>query len=71
MVIANKEHIIIFQNPLKLMFNKYNKKSKWVKGISIHIFMKNQNSIRCVTILKVMFVLILWLVLEIETPKSN
>jgi hypothetical protein len=45
--------------------------AKWVMGISIHIFTKNQNSIRCVMILKVMCVLILWLVLEIETQKSN
>jgi hypothetical protein len=45
--------------------------AKWVKGISIHIFIKNQNSIRCVMILKVMCVLILWLVLKIETPISN
>jgi len=45
--------------------------AKWVKGISIHIFIKNQNFIRYVMILKVMCVLILWLVLEIETPKSN
>jgi hypothetical protein len=44
---------------------------KWVKGISIHILIKIQNSIRWVMILKVMCVLILWLVLEIETPKSN
>jgi hypothetical protein len=45
--------------------------AKWVKDISIHIFIKTLNSIRCVMILKVMCVLILWLVLEIETPKSN
>jgi hypothetical protein len=45
--------------------------AKWVKGISIHIFNKIQNSIKCVIILKVMCVLILWLVLENEIPKSN
>jgi hypothetical protein len=45
--------------------------AKWVKGISIHIFTKNQNSIKCVMILKVLCVLILCLVLEIETPKSR
>jgi hypothetical protein len=72
MVIVKKEqNKMLFQNLFKLMFNKSNKQCKVVKGISIHIFIKNQNFIRCVMILKVMCVLILWLVLEIETTKSN
>jgi hypothetical protein len=61
----------LFQIPFKLMSINIVNSAKWVKGISIHIFIKNQNSIRCVMILKVMRVLILWFVLEIETPKSN
>ncbi len=72
MVIAKKEkNKILFQNLFKLMFSKYNKQCKVGEGRFIHIFMKNQNFIRCVTILKVMCVLILWLVLEIKTLKSN
>jgi hypothetical protein len=49
MVIAKKEQKeILFQIFKKLMFKKYNNNAKWVKGISIHIFIKNQNFIRCV-----------------------
>ncbi len=55
----------------KLMFNKYNKQCKVGEGHLNSYFLKNKNSIRCVMILKVMCVLILCLVLEIETPKSN
>jgi len=60
MVIAKKEqNKILFQNPFKLMFNKYNNNAKWMKGISIHIFVKNKFFIRCVMIFKIMCVLIL------------
>jgi hypothetical protein len=60
MVIVKKEkNKILFQNPFKLMLNKYINNAKWVKGISIHIFITNQNFIRCVMILKVMCILIL------------
>jgi hypothetical protein len=62
---------IKIQNLFKLMFINIINNAKWVKDISTHIFIKNQNFIRCVLILNVMFVLILWLVLEIETPKFN
>jgi hypothetical protein len=72
MVIAKKEqNKILFQNPFKLMFNKYNKQCKVGEGHLNSYFYKNQNFIRCVMILKIMRVLILWLVLEIETSKSN
>jgi len=41
MIITKKEqNKFLFQNLFKLMFNKYNKQYK-VKGISIHIFIKN------------------------------
>jgi hypothetical protein len=72
MVIAKKEQNKFFFQFLKnwCSINIINN-AKWVKDISIHIFIKNKNSVRCVMTLKVMFVLILWLVLEIETPKSN
>jgi hypothetical protein len=71
MVIIKKEqNKILFQKPFKLMFNKYNKQCK-VGEEHFNFFLKNQNSIRCVMILKIMCVLIYWLVLEIETPKSN
>jgi hypothetical protein len=70
MVMAKKEqNKILFQNLFKLMFNKYNKQCKVGERHLNSYFYKNQNSIRCVMILKVMCVLILWLVLEIETPK--
>jgi hypothetical protein len=62
---------IFFQNPFKLMFNKYNKQCKVGERHLKSYFYNKKNSIRCVLILKVTRVLILWLVLEIETPKSN
>jgi hypothetical protein len=72
MVIVKKEqNNFLFQNLFTLMFNKYYKQCKVGKGISIHIFIKNQNFMNCVMILKIMCFLILWLVLEIETSKSN
>jgi hypothetical protein len=58
-------------NFFKLMFNKYNKQCKVGEGHLNSYFYKNKFFIRCVMILKIMGVLILWLVLEIETPKSN
>jgi len=69
--VKKEQNKILFQNPFKLMFNKYNKQCKAGEGHSIYVFIKNQNFIRCVMILKIICVLILWLVLEIETPKSN
>jgi hypothetical protein len=72
MVIVKKEqNKILFQNPFKFMFNKYNKQFKVGEGHFNSYFYKNQNFIRCVMILKLMCVLILWLVLEVETPNSN
>jgi hypothetical protein len=48
MVITKKEqNKILFQNLFKFMFNKYNKQCKVGECISIHIFIKNQNSITC------------------------
>jgi hypothetical protein len=59
MVIAKKEqNKILFQNPFKLMFNKYNKQCKVGEGHLNLYFHTSQNSIRCVMILKVMCVLI-------------
>jgi len=66
------KQIFLFQNPFKLMFDRYNKQCKVSEGhLNSYFFIKTQNSIRCIMILKVMCVLILWLVLETETPKSN
>jgi len=72
MVIPKKEQNKFFvSKPFFLCSINIINNAKWVKGISIHIFIKNQNFIKCVMILKIMCVLILWLVLEIETPISN
>jgi hypothetical protein len=50
---------IFVSNPFKLMFNKYNKQCKVGEGHLNSYFIKNQNFIRCVMILKVMCFLIL------------
>jgi hypothetical protein len=47
----------LFQNLFKLMFKKYNKKCKVGEGHFTSYFYKNQNSINCVMIVKVMCVL--------------
>jgi hypothetical protein len=48
MVIAKKEqNKILFQNPFKLMFNKYNKQCKVGEGHFNSYFIKTQNFIRC------------------------
>jgi hypothetical protein len=48
MVIAKKEqNKILFQNPFKLMFNKYIKQCKVGEGHLNHIFIQKHNSIRC------------------------
>ncbi len=59
MVIAKKEqNKISFQNSFKLMFNKYNKQCKVGEWHLNSFCFLNQNSIRCVMILKVMCVYI-------------
>jgi hypothetical protein len=53
------------------MFNKYNKQCKVGKGHPNSYFHKKSNFYKVCNDLKIMCVLILWLVLEIEKPKSN
>jgi len=59
--------------PFFLMFNKYNKQCKvGERYFNSYFYKKNiYIYIKCVMILKVMCVLILWLVLEIETLISD
>jgi hypothetical protein len=72
MVIIKKEqNKILFQNLFKLMLNKYNKQCKVGEGHFNSYFYKKSKFYKVRMIFKVMCVLILWLVLEIETPKSN
>jgi hypothetical protein len=48
MVITKKEqNIILFKTLLNWCSKNIINNANWVKGISIHIFIKNQNSIRC------------------------
>ncbi len=53
------------------MFNKYNKQFKVGEGHFNSYFYKQSKFYKVCNDYKVMCVLILWLVLEIETPKSN
>jgi hypothetical protein len=70
--VKKEQNKILFQNPYKFMFNKYNKQCKVGEGhLNSYFYKIKINSIRCVMILKLMCVLTLWLVLEIETSKSN
>ncbi len=59
MVITKKEqNKILFQNPFKLMFNKYNKQCKVGEGHLNSYFYKKSKFYKCVMILKVLCVLV-------------
>jgi hypothetical protein len=72
MVIVKKEkNETLFQNHFKLMFKKYNEQCKMDEGHLNSYFYKKSKFYKVCNDSKIMCVLILWLILEIETPKSN
>jgi len=71
MVIMKKEkNKTLFQNHFKLMFNKYNEQCKVDERHFNSYFYKKSKLYKVCNDSK-MCVLILWLILEIEAPKSN
>ncbi len=61
----------LFQNHFKLMFNKYNKQCKEYERHFNSYFYKKSKLYKVCNDSKIICLLILWLILEIETPKSN